>query len=57
MIKWITDDLHASLRHEAARERRKIQPSLVSGATLEITLPWDPAVCLWRRRQGQFKLR
>ena len=40
------DDLHLSLRHEAARERRQIQFPPVPGARLEITLPWDSAVCV-----------
>ena len=39
MIKWTTDNLHPSLRHEAARERRQLQPPPVPGARLEITLP------------------
>ena len=40
------DDLHPSLRHETACERRQIQPPPVLGARLEITLPWDTAIRL-----------
>ena len=46
MVKWIMDDLPFSLRHEAACEKRQIQPPRVPGARLEITLPWDTVVCL-----------
>ena len=46
MVKWIMDDLHPSLRLEAARERRQIQPPPVLGVRSEIALPWDTAVCL-----------
>ena len=40
------DDLNPSFWHEAARESRQIQPPPVPGARLEITLPWDPEICL-----------
>ena len=46
IIKWILDALQPSLRHEAARERRQIQPPPVPRVGLEITLSWDAAVRL-----------
>ena len=46
MIKWTANNLHPSLWHEAACERRHIQSPPVPGAKLEMILPWDPAVCL-----------